>query len=39
MTNNTFRNIVGTFPNTGTVDLPARPSNNAGGNDWILVIE
>jgi hypothetical protein len=37
-TNNTYA-TVGTYPNSGSQTLPARPANSAGQSDWILIIE
>ncbi|MFA6309221.1 MAG: DUF4038 domain-containing protein [Clostridia bacterium] len=38
MTINTYTS-VGVFPNTGSVNLPAKPANSYGQYDWVLVIE
>ncbi len=38
ITNNTYTTI-GTYPNTGSVNLAARPLNSLNQADWILVIE
>ncbi len=38
MTDNTITD-EGTYPNSGLLELPARPANKEGNYDWILILE
>jgi hypothetical protein len=38
MTDNTYTTI-GTYPNSGSVNLPAQPENSEGQTDWLLIVE